>query len=120
MTTSRLHLAMLSVVGVTYLAQALTMYTANDTSLVGDTSLSSRGYSGDNDALLAGRRLDAMPSGNVTQEDYQLVPRDVWNPKITSPRSSTVWVAGTTVKVTWLVPCGCHRWLHRSPSQGYE
>ncbi|KAF9049525.1 hypothetical protein BDZ89DRAFT_977926 [Hymenopellis radicata] len=27
--------------------------------------------------------------------------RDVYNPKITSPTAKTVWVAGTTVSVTW-------------------
>ena len=64
MTTSRLHLAMLSVLAAAYLAQTGAMYTgtsANDTSasLAGD-SLALRGYYGDNDALMAGRRLAAM------------------------------------------------------------
>lgn len=108
MATLRSHLVMLALAVATYLGQTGAMYTGtsvNNTSLDGD-NLSARAYYvlyGDNDPLIAERQLDAMASGNGTQEDYQVVRRDVWNPKITSPRSGAVWVAGTTVKVTWLV-----------------
>ena len=31
----------------------------------------------------------------------RLTTRDVWAPPITLPRNDTIWVAGSTVLVTW-------------------
>lgn len=47
-----------------------------------------------------------MPSfsGNKTLTSRELPPRVVYSPKITSPGSTTVWVAGEMATVTWSVP----------------
>lgn len=40
---------------------------------------------------------------NSTMEAREITPRVVYSPKITSPTSNTVWVAGTSATVTWYV-----------------
>lgn len=48
--------------------------------------------------------LASPPTGIGSASDgFKLVKRVVWNPRITSPAAGTVWVAGSTVKVTWYV-----------------
>lgn len=85
------------------------MYTAtsvNDTS--GDAGCDDdllarayyRGAYDDKDGLVTGYRRQGIAFDNETS---LLLSRDVWSPKITNPSSKTVWVAGTTTTVTWLV-----------------
>ena len=106
MMAARPYLALLSLALATYLGQSGALYTgvSGDETSSDSDSVSTRGYYivyGDTDSQLAGRHLDELYSGNATSEG--LARRDVWSPQITSPNSKTVWVAGTTVEVTWSV-----------------
>ena len=82
---------------------------ANDTSAAGESSLSERApypfeaFSEMDNVVVAEQQQELDPRGvaNATS----LAQRDVWNPKITSPGASTVWVVGSKVTVTWFVPC---------------
>ena len=55
------------------------------------------------------RHESEPPSVNGTSVGHALLStRDVYSPKITSPGSTSVWVAGTTVTVTWYVRPAVH------------
>ena len=103
---TRSYFALLTLALATYFGQSQALYTdasGNTTSLKVD-SLATREYYavyGDTNAQMAERDFSETRSGNSTTQD--LARRDVWSPKITSPSSNTVWVAGTMVEVTWLV-----------------
>ncbi|KAJ3539058.1 hypothetical protein NM688_g6421 [Phlebia brevispora] len=51
--------------------------------------------------VLSERELAPDVHANSTSDMRSLQPREVISPKITSPGSNTVWVAGTTAQVTW-------------------
>lgn len=56
---------------------------------------------GDPTDILSQRDFESMPYVNGTVDERGLSAREVYSPRITSPGSTTVWVAGTDVTVTW-------------------
>ena len=48
--------------------------------------------------LVAG---SALPNELIVERREMLTKRDVWSPRIFSPKEGTVWRAGEVVKVTW-------------------
>ena len=104
--TTRPYLALVSLALAAYFGRSGALSTGasgNETSLNADPLEARKYYAayGDADAQVAEQQFDEARSGNGTAQE--LARRDVWSPKITSPDSTAVWVAGTTVEITWLV-----------------
>ncbi len=87
----------ITAIAAVYAPSAFNETGSND--LTGRSLLGSRlGGSGS----LIGQELNTTPFGNDTSSDNSgLIARSVYSPKITSPSSTTTWVAGTSVEVTW-------------------
>ena len=85
------------------LHESMAAYTespANDT-LSSEGGLSARKWLEpfpESDGIVLARRTGPpLDMGNHTSTNK----RAVWNPTITDPTSATVWVAGSTVRVSW-------------------